>query len=266
MPDFDSIRALIIDGDGVLWRGGAPLPGLCDFFLTLRRRVLPFVVATNNATAPPQAVQAKLSQFGVEVSLAEILTSAEATAALLRQRLSAGARVLAVGEQGLRMALEQAGFEVVDKADQTQAVVVALDRGMTYDLLAEASLAIGAGALFVGTNPDVNFPSERGLVPGSGAILAALQVTTGRAPLIVGKPEPHLFLEALRRLGTPAEVTLGLGDRLETDIVGGNRAGLPTALVLTGVSRREDLDASPVRPDWVFQDLRAVTQALSRDP
>ncbi len=262
MADLRTFRGLIIDGDGVLWLGTTALPGLQEFFGLLRRRALPFVIATNNATTSPRNVQEKLSGFGVLVDEAEVLTSSEATAGLLRQRLGAGAKVLPIGERGLVDSLRLAGFTLVDKADGAQAVVAALDRGLTYERLMEASLAIEAGALFVATNPDVTYPVERGLAPGSGAILAALEATTGIKPLVVGKPEPHLFRQALQRLGTRPEETLGIGDRIETDVVGARRAGIGSALVLTGVTRPESLAASPIQPDWVFQDLRDLTAAL----
>lgn len=258
-----SVRGLIIDLDGVLWRGAQPLPGLQPFFGTLRQRRLPFVLATNNATAAPARVAERLAGYGVRVEAREVLTSSEAAAALLRQRFPAGTPVLPVGEAGLRAALAEAGFELLDHADGAEAVVVALDRSLTWGLLTEACLAIRAGALFVGANPDVTFPTERGLAPGSGALLAAIQAATGTAPLIVGKPEPPLFQAALARLGLPAEEVLAVGDRLETDILGAQRAGLRTALVLTGVTAPDELARSPLRPDGVFLDLPDLTRALA---
>jgi 4-nitrophenyl phosphatase len=263
MNPLTRIQGLIIDGDGVLWLDDTPLPGLDAFFQTLRARRLPFVIATNNATTSPDNVRRKLASFGVEVGLHEILTSSEATAGFLRSRLSPGARVLAIGEAGLRSALQDAGFQVTEQAQDVKAVVAALDRSVTYARLSEAALAIQAGALFVGTNPDPSFPTPRGLTPGSGAILAALTATTGCQPLVIGKPEPHLFRQALDRLGTEASLTLGVGDRLETDILGGRRAGLTTALVLTGITRREDLPDADVQPDWVFADLLELRDALA---
>ncbi len=254
---------MVIDLDGVLWRGETLLPGVADFFSLLRERRIPFVLATNNATATLATVQAKLGAAGVEVSDKEVFTSAQAAAALLRKHFPQGGPVYAIGEAGLRAALTQAGFDLVDAADSAQAVVVGLDRQATWPQFTEAALAIQAGALFIGTNADATFPSERGLVPGAGALLAVLQTATGRAPTVIGKPEPHLFLQALDRLATRPEQTLVLGDRLETDILGGQRAGMATALVLTGVTRRADLTDASLKPDWVFDDLAQVCAALS---
>jgi 4-nitrophenyl phosphatase len=211
-------------------------------------------------------VQEKLAGFGVQVSQTEVLTSSEATAAFLRQRLPDGAPILAIGEHGLIEALRRVGFTLVDTADSVSAVVVALDRGLSYGRLMEASLAIEAGALFVATNPDVTYPVERGLAPGSGAILAALQATTGVEPLVVGKPEPHLFEQALRKLATPPGQTLGIGDRIETDIVGARRAGIAAALVMTGVTSPQALAAARERPDFVFDGLVDLAAALDVSP
>ncbi len=266
MSGVHAFRGMIVDGDGVLWLGATALPGLSEFFAVLHRRSLPFVIATNNATTSPKLVQEKLAGFGVPVAEAEVLTSSEATAGYLRERLNPGARVLPIGERGLMEALRQAGFTLVDEADGVEAVVGALDRTLTYARLMEASLAIEAGALFVATNPDVTYPVERGLAPGSGAILAALEATTGIKPLVVGKPEPHLFRQALQRLGTRPEETLGIGDRIETDVVGARRAGIASALVMTGVTRPEALAGSATRPDFVFQGLRDLAAALDRAP
>jgi 4-nitrophenyl phosphatase len=137
-----------------------------------------------------------------------------------------------------------------------------MDRGLTWPKLVEAGLAIAAGATFIGTNPDRTFPTERGLGPGNGSILAALETATGRPPIIVGKPEPHLFVEAMTRLAVPPNQTLVVGDRLETDIAGGIQAGMRTALLLSGVTSAADLRGREVQPDWTFEDLPALLQRL----
>jgi len=142
------------------------------------------------------------------------------------------------------------------------AVVVGMDRDLNWRKLVEAGLAIAAGAAFIGTNPDRTFPTERGLGPGNGAILAALETATRRPPVIVGKPEPPLFLEATSRLAVPPAETLVVGDRLETDIVGGARVRMQTALLLTGVTSAADLSGYEIQPDWIFEDLPALLQRL----
>lgn len=262
MGELAEIDGLVIDMDGVLWRGAEPLPGLAPFFELLRDRRLPFVLATNNATQTPERVQAKLNRFGVTVEPDEVLTSAAGTAHFLLKQHPAGSRVYVIGEEGLRQALQQVGFELSERGDGVQAVVVGMDFQLRWEYLEEAAYALNQGASFLGANPDLTFPTERGLAPGNGANLAALQAATGRKPTIYGKPEPHIFLDSLERLGTVAERTLSVGDRLETDILGGQRAGLKTALMLTGAAKRADLDASEIKPDWVFEDLPGLTAAL----
>ena len=262
MGTVSEMRGMIIDMDGVLWRGKEPLPGAPDLFIALRRRSVPFMLVTNNAGASPAGIQAKLQSMEVEVKQEEILGSAEATVAWLGERQARGTAVYAIGEDVLREALLQAGFKLSSGSDGVLSVVVGIDRQVNWDKLTEAALAIRAGATFVGTNPDPSFPTERGIAPGNGAILAALQAATGKKPVIIGKPEPHLFNQALARLGTPPQTTLALGDRLETDILGGQQAGLSTALLLTGVTSREDLSGSRIRPDWVFDDLHSFLEAF----
>lgn len=262
MTGLANIRALIIDLDGVLWLGDTPLPGLRDFFQLLEERQLPFVLASNNATATSSGVQAKLQRMGVEVSASRVVTSADATAGFLQRRLPSGSAVLVVGEDGLRMAVAAAGFLLHDRADGAAAVVVGLDRQATYASLTEAAFAIRQGALFVGTNPDPSYPTERGLAPGAGALLALLETATGIAPVIIGKPEPYLFQHALQSLGVEAGATAVIGDRLETDVLGGQRAGTQTILVLTGATTELALAESPIRPTWVFAGLPELTDAL----
>ncbi len=262
MTELAHVHALIIDLDGVLWVGNTPLPGLQEFFSLLHERRMPYMLASNNATATPAAVQAKLQRMGVDIDPSRIVTSADATAAFLQQRLPPGTGVLVVGENGVRTAVAAAGFILQDHADGVGAVVVGLDRSATYASLTEAAFAIRQGALFIGTNPDPTFPTERGLAPGAGALLALLEAASGATPIIIGKPEPHLFRCALERMGVDAGDTIVIGDRLETDILGGQRAGLRTLLVLTGVTTPLALAESPIRPTWAFADLPQVTHAL----
>lgn len=263
MPDFEKTEGLIIDLDGVLWRGSTPLPGVQPFFALLRRRKLPFVLATNNATALPEAIQARLAALEVVVTLEEILTAALAAAEWLKSALPPEARLLPIGEAGLIQALENAGFSLAGDARlPVDAVVVGMDRQFNAAKLAEATYAIRSGAQFIGTNPDRTFPTERGLAPGAGAILAALSAATDVSPTIIGKPEAHLYLLAQQRLQTSSAHTTAIGDRLETDILGAQRAGIKSALVLSGVTDRQLLAASSIQPDWVFTDLVSLTQAL----
>jgi 4-nitrophenyl phosphatase len=257
------IHALVIDMDGVLWRGDEPLPGLAEFFDLLRKRPLAFRLATNNASKSPLQYVRKLASLGVEVGPDDILTSAVVSAQHIAST-APGASVYATGD-GMRQAVLDYGLHL-SEGGRADFVSIGWDPKLTYSQMAEAALLIRAGARFIGCNPDRTFPSERGLLPGNGAILAFLQAATDREPLIMGKPERTMFDVALASMGVEAAHTAMLGDRLETDILGGQAAGLGTILVLTGVSNRPDLAASPIKPDWVFQDIQELTHAWRNLP
>ncbi len=257
-----NIRNLIIDMDGVLWRGEQPLPTLVSFFDTLRELNIRFVLATNNASRSGNEYVAKLAKFGVTVGLDEILTSPQATALYLSQH-APSARVFYIGEPGLGEELRAKDLSVVNDAPQTAThVVVGIDRTLTYTKLVEACLLIRAGAVFIGTNPDVTFPDERGIVPGNGAILSALRVSTDIEPIIVGKPQREMMMQSMARMGGTSEDTAVIGDRLDTDILGGQRADLTTMMVLTGVSTREEATKGDIRPDYIFGDIGEIASAL----
>lgn len=261
-----NIRGLVLDMDGVLWHGDTALPGLNELFGTLERLGLPFVLATNNATKTVGQYVQKLGRFGVRVTPEQVLTSPSATAGFLQERYPAGTNVYVVGEVGLRETLSDAGFRVVGPTEvlagrRAEVVVGGLvTASLSYDLLAQASLLVRNGAAFVATNFDATYPSEQGEVPGAGAMLSPIVTATGVTPTVVGKPYPAMFNEALRRLGTEAPETLMVGDRLETDIDGAHAAGLQTALILTGVSKREDIGDR--RVGHVLEDLGALRRLL----
>jgi 4-nitrophenyl phosphatase len=245
--------------DGVLYRGNAPMPGLTDFFAFMREKGIRFTLATNNSSRTPEEYVAKLAGMGVTVSPEDIFTSGIATADYLSSIAPAGTKVYVIGAESLAETMRQYGFEVSDR--DAACVVVGMDTQVTYDKLRRATLLIRAGARFIGTNPDKTFPSEEGIVPGNGAILAAIEAATGITPLTVGKPEPILFEMALKRMSADPAHTAALGDRLETDILGGINAGLFTILVLSGVVTREELAASEVQPDLVFEDIDHLRHA-----
>lgn len=266
MTTTGPVRGLILDLDGVLWRGDALLPGVKPLFEFLDARGLPYCLASNNATLTPERVNHRLEAIDVLLRAEHLVTSADAAAGYMRQAFPQPPEVLVIGEEVLRRALTGVGCRLVDRSEDARVVVVGLDRGLTWPKLVEAGLAIAAGATFIGTNPDRTFPTERGIGPGNGAILAALEAATGRPPIIVGKPEAPIFHEAARRLGVAPSETLVVGDRLETDIVGGQRAGMQTALVLTGVTSPSEAERRPERADRVFADLPALLGWLSGLP
>ncbi len=259
--NLSSISAIVSDMDGVLWRGDDPLPGLHAFFAMLRRRNLPFVLATNNSSKTRQDYVHKLAAMGVpHVPATCIVTSGTATASWLKRHHPPGTRVHVFGGDGLRVELDAAGFCV---ANEDVAVVVAgLNRDMCYADLHLASHLIRQGAQFIGTNPDTTFPAANGIAPGAGSLLAALQAASGVEPLVIGKPHAPMFEAALELLGSQPAQTLMIGDRINTDILGAARAGMRTALVMTGISTQAELDSSPLQPDIVCASLSVLVSSL----
>jgi len=275
MNTLNNVRGLIIDMDGVLWHGSKALPGLSAFFDMLRKTQLPFVLATNNASLTQQQYIEKLASMQVTVQPDEILTSSMATAKFLDERIPQNQRrVFVIGEQGLTEPLQKHGFTLTDLYQVNQPdkqlygegadiVISGLDRKLTWDKLATATLNIRAGAAFYATNADTTLPTELGEVMGNGGILAALTAATGVTPTVIGKPEPILYQQALAILGTEKHNTIAIGDRLNTDILGAVNAGIRSLMVLTGVSSEADIEALDYAPDWVMQDIQEVTTALA---
>ncbi|RME07963.1 MAG: HAD-IIA family hydrolase [Anaerolineae bacterium] len=263
MNQSPAIKALILDMDGVLWKNYTPIVDLPAIFDRLREHGLGVVLATNNATRTPEWYLERLTQFGVRLQPWQVLNSAETTAEVLARRFSVGTPVYVVGEQGLQQALQRHDF--VFDGERAQAVVVGLDKQVTYEKIKIASHLIRQGAAFIGTNPDRTFPTPRALLPGAGAILAAIEAASGVAPEIIGKPSPAMYRLALERLGTQPEETLAVGDRLETDILGGQQAGCRTALVLSGVTSRAEAEAWQPQPDWIASDLAALLDEVLRE-
>lgn len=257
--DLRTIKAFIIDMDGVLYRGRTRLPGARAFLQALQQADVPHVLLTNNSMQTVAQYVEKLRRMGIEVPAERIMTSAVATALYLADHAEPGTHVYTIGMVGLEEALREQGFVLTDESPAY--VVVGLDEAVTYEKLSTATLAIRAGATFIGTNPDRTLPSERGLEPGAGAILAAIEAATDVKPQIIGKPQPGAFNMALKKLRTDPGDTAMLGDRLETDIVGGAGAGLRTILVLTGATSRSDLATADVEPDMVFESLEPLLAA-----
>lgn len=254
MIAFTTIKAVLFDMDGVLYRGKQPLAGARELLTFLDEQGVGYACITNNASMTPAQYEAKLARMGLYVPAGRVITSAIATGRALRAMYPRGTRVYIVGMEGLREALLHDGHFVEDDR-AAELVVQGADFALTYNTLRAATLLIRAGARFVATNPDRTFPSEEGLIPGAGAITAALVAATDTQPLVIGKPAPMMFQVAAETLGAPAAAVLVIGDRLDTDIVGAAAAGMPAALVLTGVSSRAEGEAGPVRPTAIYADL-----------
>jgi glycerol 3-phosphatase-2 len=251
---YDSI---FFDLDGVLYRGDQAVPaapGVIDRIRGFGRSVL---FLTNNSARTPQQVADRLQRLGVAADPAEILTSALATAAMLRREGGAGCTAFVIGERGIREALERIGVGVLDgEPESADLVVVGWDRSLDYAKLKTASLLVERGSRLVATNPDASFPAPDGLWPGAGAILAAVTTTTGATPTIVGKPARPMF-EAAAEL-TGATHPLVVGDRLDTDIAGAKAMEWDSLLVLSGTSKPADLPASSVLPTFVAGDVSGL--------
>jgi 4-nitrophenyl phosphatase len=247
------IRNLLVDMDGVLYRGQSALTGAADLIRFLQERGLGYLLVTNNSTLTAAQFRARLQGMGMEVPEDHIFPSSVATASYLATQAPPGTRVFVVGEQALVDALEHHGFVMGGR--ESAYVVAGWDKFLTYDKLVTATLAIRDGATFIGTNPDKTYPLERDIVPGAGSIQAAITAATDVEPLIIGKPGTPALLEALEMLGARPEETAILGDRLDTDIVGGQRAGIHTIMVLTGISTREEALTCVAPPDLIYADL-----------
>ena len=263
--DWSSLKGVLIDLDGVVYTGREPIPGAAEFLAEARRRGLRFLLVTNNSTTSPELVAERLRGMQIEVTPDEILTSAQAAVAYVKANTEAGARVRVIGEAGLRQAAVEEGFRLIDDGEaECDCVIAGLDRSFNYEKLTAATRAIMAGAQFVATNADALLPIEGGQVlPGAGTMLAAIQTATGVAPVVLGKPEPGLFEHGLRRLGglAPSDAAM-IGDRLDTDVEGGRRAGLRTILVLSGVTTQVQAALARPQPDAVVANLAAVADVL----
>ncbi len=268
MQELTNVRGLIIDMDGVLWHDDQAQAGLTDFFSALRHLRVPFVLATNNASLTAEQYVSKLAGMGVNVSLAEILTSGMATALYLAQHYPAAeTRIFAIGMQGLIEPLLAQGFQCtglyeVQAENRAHLVVCGLDKTLTWDKLATAAINIQQGAHFIASNGDVTLPTELGFLPGNGATIAALSAATGVMPIVIGKPEPIIYQQALTILGLEPAHVIAVGDRLDTDILGAVCAGMRSLLVLSGISKESDLAGLGYAPDWIMQDIAELTQAL----
>lgn len=247
------IKALILDMDGVLWRESEPIGDLPAVFARIADLQLDYILATNNATRTPQDYVEKLRKFGVLVPVEKIVNSAMAVAYLLTKRFPAGGNVYIVGEKGLVQALEQAGFHQSEK--EPVAVIASMDRCITFEKLKCATLLIRSGVPFYATNTDRTYPTPKGLIPGAGAIIGSLEISTDVKPIIAGKPGSTLYEFALEKLGVPANLTLAVGDRLETDIIGGQKLGCPTAIVLSGITTRAQAESHQPPVDCIADTL-----------
>ena len=246
----------LLDLDGVVYLGGHPISGVARALAQAREAGMRLAYVTNNASRLPGDIAALLSSMDVPATEADVITSAQAAARVLRETVPAGAAVLVVGTDALCQAVAEAGLRPVSSAeDRPAAVVQGYGKDVGWRQLAEAMIALRAGASWVATNTDLTLPSVRGPLPGNGSLVGALRLATGLTPVVVGKPEAALHAEAVSR--TKAENPLVVGDRLDTDIEGAVRAGTDSLLVLTGVTSAAELIGAPpgLRPTYLSAGL-----------
>jgi glycerol-1-phosphatase len=258
-PLVDQHDLLLSDLDGVVYRGEQPVAYAAESLVRARSSGAAVLFVTNNASREPQTVADQLTALGVTTAADEVVTSAQAAAATLRARLGEGAKVLVVGAAGLLSAVEAEGLVPVENAGENPvAVVQGFGPQLGWQDLAEAAYAVGAGAWYVATNLDMSLPTARGTAPGNGALVGAVVAATGVSPEGCGKPAPTMYLTGIDRVG--ARRPLVVGDRLDTDIVGACTAGIPSLLVLTGVSTGRDAVLAPSwsRPTYLAEDLRSL--------
>jgi glycerol 3-phosphatase-2 len=254
--------ALLLDLDGVVYRGSAAVPHAVAALAAATAAGVHTAYVTNNAARTPDEVAEHLRRLGIDADPHDVVTSAQAGAREVAARVGAGSRVLAVGGAGVAEALRARGLVPVASADEhPAAVMMGYGPDVSWRELAEASYAVGAGAVFVATNTDATIPTDRGIAPGNGTLVGAVRTATGRDPVVAGKPFAPLMLESVERIA--AVRPLVVGDRLDTDIEGAHASGLPSLLVLTGVSGPAELLAAPPhqRPSYLAADLRGLASA-----
>ena len=263
LRDFNTI---LFDGDGVLWKADTPIDSIQPLFAYLNEKGINWALLTNNNTKTVQNYVDKLIQFGVPADRNRVFTSSSTTASYLMEKFGPGAAVHVVGMDGLLVTLEEAGFQIstgeTPPDHPVVAVVAGMDRELTHDKIKIAMRLIIGGADFIATNTDGSFVTPDGFNPGTGMVIGALQFTSGKVPTVMGKPEAAIYQTAMKRFNADPADTLMVGDRLNTDILGANRLGIATAMVLTGVNSREDAVFGEIKPDMIYEDITALLQAL----
>ena len=246
-------KAYLIDLDGTIYQGKNRIPAGERFIKRLQEKGIPYLLVTNNTTRTPEMVQEMLAnQFNVHTGLETIYTATMATVDYMND-MNRGKTVYAIGETGLTSAIAEAGY--LEDRENPAYVVVGLNTNVTYEMLSIATLAIQKGALFIGTNPDLNIPTERGLMPGAGALNALLEAATRVKPVFIGKPNAIIMNKALEILKVPRSEVAMVGDNYLTDIMAGIQNDMATILVTTGFTKAKEVPSLPIKPDHVLASL-----------
>lgn len=246
-------KGYLIDLDGTIYKGRERIPAGERFIQRLQEQVIPYLLVTNNTTRTPQMVQDMLAQqFNIQTPLETIYTATMATVDYMKD-MNRGQTAYVIGETGLKSAISEAGY--IEDKENPAYVVVGLDSQVTYDMLATATLAIAKGALFIGTNPDLNIPTERGLMPGAGSLVALLEAATRVKPVFIGKPNAIIMNKALDILQVERSEAIMVGDNYLTDIMAGIQNDIASLLVTTGFTKAEEVPNLPIQPDYVVASL-----------
>ncbi|MCB0091748.1 MAG: HAD family hydrolase [Caldilineaceae bacterium] len=264
LESLRSVRAVLLDMDGVVYVGESPLPGVQPFLDYLEATGRHWLCVTNNSSKTPAMFVEKLQRMNVRAHTENVLGSAQATATWMAEQFPQRGKAVMIGEEGLRSALLENGFELTESEHDADFAVVGINFDLRYEHLARAALAIRNGARFIGTNHDPSFPSERGQVPGTGSILALIATATGVQPTIIGKPNAGMYDQALHRLGVTAPQTLMVGDRYDTDIAGAIELGMTTVGVLTGVTKRESFERENPPPHFILDNIPTLLALMQQ--
>ncbi|WP_078544214.1 TIGR01457 family HAD-type hydrolase [Litchfieldia alkalitelluris] len=245
-------KGYLIDLDGTMYRGSEKIEAASDFVKSLIDRNIPYLFVTNNSSRTPEQVAEKLLEFDIPATKEHVFTTSQATANFIDDQKE-DPTIFVIGEEGLKTSIQEKGFRITK--ENPDFVVIGIDREISYEKLAVACLAVRNGATFISTNADIAIPTERGLLPGNGALTAVISVSTGVQPIFIGKPQQIIMEQALKVLGTSLEDTLMVGDNYDTDIMAGMNTGLDTLLVHTGVTTVDMLNLLERKPTYTVNSL-----------
>jgi NagD protein len=249
-------KAFICDMDGVIYHGKRLLEGAAGFVDWLKREKKEFLFLTNSSERSPADLRAKLAGMGIDIAESHFMTSALATASFLHSQ-KPQARVYAIAGKGLQEALSDAGCILTE--DNPDYVVMGETADYTYDKLETAILAVHQGARLIGTNPDICGPSEKGIVPACGAMIAPIELVTGKKAYFIGKPNPLIMRHSLKRIQCRRQDAVIIGDRMDTDIIAGIESEIQTVLVLSGITTSDEIEKFPYRPTWILDHVGQIS-------